>query len=32
LVGAGYRGAVAFAVLIAVLIVRPTGLFGQRDA
>ena len=31
LVGAGYRGAVAFAVLIAVLIVRPTGLFGQRD-
>lgn len=32
LFGAGYRGAVAFAVLIAVLIVRPTGLFGQRDA
>jgi branched-chain amino acid transport system permease protein len=32
LVGAGYRGAVAFAVLIAVLIIRPTGLFGQRDA
>jgi branched-chain amino acid transport system permease protein len=32
LVGAGYRGAVAFAVLIAVLVIRPTGLFGQRDA
>ena len=31
LVGAGYRGAVAFAVLIGVLIIRPTGLFGQRD-
>ena len=31
LVGAGYRGAVAFLVLIAVLIVRPTGLFGSRD-
>jgi branched-chain amino acid transport system permease protein len=31
LVGAGYRGAVAFLVLIAVLIVRPTGLFGQRE-
>ena len=31
LVGAGYRGAVAFAVLIAVLIIRPTGLFGQRE-
>jgi len=31
LVGAGYRGAVAFAVLIAVLIVKPTGLFGLRE-
>ncbi len=31
LVGAGYRGAVAFLVLIAVLIVRPSGLFGQRE-
>ena len=31
LVGAGYRGAVAFLVLIAVLIVRPTGLFGLRE-
>ncbi len=31
LVGAGYRGAVAFLVLIAVLIVRPTGLFGRRE-
>lgn len=31
LVGAGFRGAVAFTVLIAVLIVRPTGLFGLRE-
>ena len=31
LVGAGYRGAVAFLVLIAVLIVKPTGLFGLRE-
>ena len=31
LVGAGYRGAVAFVVLIAVLIVKPTGLFGRRE-
>ncbi len=30
LVGAGYRGAVAFLILIAVLIIRPTGLFGAR--
>jgi branched-chain amino acid transport system permease protein len=30
LVGAGFRGAVAFVILIAVLIVRPTGLFGAR--
>ena len=31
LVGADYRGAVAFLVLIAVLLVRPTGLFGVRE-
>jgi branched-chain amino acid transport system permease protein len=31
LFGAGYRGAIAFLVLIAVLIVRPTGLFGLRE-
>ena len=31
LVGAGYHGAVAFLVLIAVLVVKPTGLFGQRE-
>ena len=31
LVGAGFRGAVAFLVLITVLIVRPTGLFGLRE-
>ena len=31
LVGAGFRGAVAFVILIAVLIVRPTGLFGLRE-
>jgi branched-chain amino acid transport system permease protein len=31
LVGAGFRGAVAFLVLIAVLIIRPTGLFGLRE-
>lgn len=30
LVGAPWRGAVAFAILIAVLLVRPTGLFGTR--
>ncbi len=30
LVGAPWRGAVAFAILIAVLLVRPTGLFGSR--
>ena len=29
-VGAQWRGAVAFALLIAVLIVRPNGLFGAR--
>jgi len=31
LFGAGFRGAVAFLLLIAVLIVRPTGLFGMRE-
>jgi branched-chain amino acid transport system permease protein len=30
-VGAEYRAAVAFLILIAVLLVRPTGLFGTRD-
>ena len=30
LVGAQYRAAVAFLVLLAVLLVRPTGLFGAR--
>ena len=29
-VGAQWRGAVAFAILIAVLLVRPSGLFGAR--
>jgi branched-chain amino acid transport system permease protein len=31
LVGAEYRAAIAFLILIAVLLVRPTGLFGTRD-
>jgi branched-chain amino acid transport system permease protein len=31
LFGAGFRGAIAFLVLIAILIVRPTGLFGVRE-
>lgn len=30
LVGAEYRAATAFVVLIAILLVRPTGLFGER--
>jgi len=30
LVGGSYRAAIAFIILIAVLLVRPTGLFGQR--
>jgi branched-chain amino acid transport system permease protein len=30
IVGADYRAAVAFAILIAVLLVRPAGLFGLR--
>jgi branched-chain amino acid transport system permease protein len=29
-VGAEFRAAVAFLILIAVLLVRPTGLFGVR--
>ena len=31
LVGADYRAAIAFLILIAVLLLRPTGLFGVRD-
>ena len=31
LVGAEYRAAIAFLVLIAVLLLRPAGLFGMRD-
>ena len=31
LIGGGFRAAVAFLLLIAVLLVRPTGLFGVRD-
>jgi len=31
LIGANYRAAAAFLLLIAVLLVRPTGLFGRRD-
>ena len=30
LVGAEYRAATAFVVLIAILLTRPTGLFGER--
>jgi branched-chain amino acid transport system permease protein len=30
LVGAEYRAATAFAVLIAILLLRPTGLFGEK--
>jgi len=30
-VGAEYRAAAAFAVLIAILLVRPTGLFGEKS-
>jgi len=29
--GAEYRAAIAFLILIAVLLIRPTGLFGTRD-
>jgi branched-chain amino acid transport system permease protein len=31
LFGAGFRGAIAFLVLIAVLMVKPTGIFGLRE-
>jgi branched-chain amino acid transport system permease protein len=31
LVGAEYRAAVAFTVLLAVLLVRPRGLLGTRE-
>ncbi|HYM99785.1 MAG TPA: branched-chain amino acid ABC transporter permease, partial [Aestuariivirgaceae bacterium] len=31
LVGANYRAAVAFLILIGVLLVRPAGLFGLRE-
>jgi branched-chain amino acid transport system permease protein len=30
-VGAEYRAAIAFVILIVVLLVKPTGLFGMRD-
>jgi branched-chain amino acid transport system permease protein len=30
-VGAEYRAAIAFLILIAVLLLRPTGIFGMRD-
>jgi branched-chain amino acid transport system permease protein len=30
-ISSGYRDAIAFAILIVVLIVRPTGLFGQKN-
>jgi branched-chain amino acid transport system permease protein len=30
-VGAEYRAAIAFLILIAVLLLRPAGLFGMRD-
>jgi len=30
-ISSGYRDAIAFAILIFVLIVRPTGLFGQKN-
>ena len=32
LVGPSYKIAVAFGVLVLVLLVRPAGLFGRRDA
>jgi branched-chain amino acid transport system permease protein len=31
LIGANYRAAAAFLLLIAVLLIKPTGLFGRRD-
>ena len=30
-IGANYRAAAAFLLLIAVLLIKPTGLFGRRD-
>jgi branched-chain amino acid transport system permease protein len=30
-VGANYRAAVAFIILIAALLVKPTGIFGVRE-
>jgi len=30
-VGADYRAAIAFLILIAVLLVRPAGIFGVRE-
>jgi branched-chain amino acid transport system permease protein len=30
IVGAEYRAAAAFVVLILILLVRPTGLFGEK--
>ena len=29
-IGAEYRAATAFVVLVAILLVRPTGLFGEK--
>ncbi|MGB9143401.1 MAG: branched-chain amino acid ABC transporter permease, partial [Aestuariivirga sp.] len=31
IVGADYRAAIAFIILIAVLLVRPAGLFGVQE-
>lgn len=31
LVGGGYRDAIAFVILIIVLLIRPNGLFGKKD-
>ena len=31
IVGAEYRAAAAFVVLILILLVRPTGLFGEKN-
>ena len=31
IVGAEFRAAIAFLLLVGVLLVRPTGLFGVRD-
>jgi branched-chain amino acid transport system permease protein len=32
LISSGYKDAVAFVILLALLVVRPTGLFGARSA